>query len=126
MTALLTRIPGLYDCGATLGQPGHHLRPASEHDQHHRLPGLDEILHILLLPARQTQPHAVTVLAAQHHVLTHGGNDHIGLTGHPECLILIGHLARLHHAVKDIPVPCTLVAVLAVFGLQLLGPVTAA
>ena len=99
---------------------------ASEHDQHNRTARLDELLNILLLAARQTQPVPVTVLAAQHHVLTHGGYDDIGLAGHGKRLLAVGLLAGVDHAVYYLPVPGPLVTILTVFGFKRLGPVTAA
>ena len=98
------------DHGSTLlGNTGDHLSTSTEDNKYHRLTCSQQLLHILLLLTWQTQSLTVTVLTTEHHVLTHGGNNHITLLGHRKRLSLVDLLAGIHLTVQQLKLPGTLI-----------------
>ena len=76
--------------------------------------------------ARQTEALTVSVLTAEHHVLSNSSDNHVCLLGHAECFCFVDLLASIHLAVQQRKLPGALVTTFGIFGFNRFCPVAAA
>ena len=125
IATFFTGIPGLDDGCTLLCETRDDLSTATEDYQYYGIAGLNEFFHILFLFARQTETLTVAVLTTEHDVLTHSGDDDIGVFCQSEGLVHVGILTGINLTMQDFILPGTLVAEFTELGFNLLCPVAA-
>ena len=79
--ALFTRIPGLDNGGAAIGNGGEHLRMTAENNKHYGFSCFNECADELFLISRQADAVACAVFTTEIDILAHGGYDYVALRG---------------------------------------------